>query len=194
MANLHDLTTVHPATEPHQRNKHLARLLAQMKIAYRQAGEPSYRTLAALAGPGLSASTISRIFNATKPPRWCNVARLLAALGVPAQELVSVWHPLWQQAVDKIKPIHGSLDPAHEPLTPHLQQDKTCARCGASIADPAIHTKWHLRLGRAEELLEALERNSKRGTYPPPRLTGQPVRVPRRNGATGPGGAGRNAL
>lgn len=175
-------------------NKHLVELLEQLKIAYRQAAEPSYRTLASLAGRGLSASTISRIFNAKKPPKWRNVLKLLTALGVPAADRHTVWYPLWLKT--QSKPGSEAADTAQAPLSPNLQQDKICAKCGSSIADPDVHTRWHERLKRAEELLDALERYTKRASRQPARPPSQPAtRPPRANGTSnGPPGPVRNSV
>jgi Helix-turn-helix domain len=173
MVALRTLMGGKPTTESERCNEHLSQLLAQLKIAYRQAGEPSYRTIAMLAGKRLSASTISRIFNASKPPKWHNLATLLNALGVQPHDLATVWHPLWAKALNKVNPITDVANAAQEPLSPALQ-DKNCAECGASVANPAVHAKWHERLSRAEELLEALERYSKRPVSQAPLTTRQP--------------------
>jgi hypothetical protein len=172
-------------------NEDLAQLLAKLRIAYRQAGEPAYRAIATLAGRRLSASTVSRIFNAKKPPKWRNLALMLSALGVSAHDQNTIWHPLWAQAVNRENPIDDPANTTREKLSPGTQ-DKSCARCGASVVDADVHAKWHVQLSRAVDLLEALERNSKR----PMQLTTRPSLQPRSRGTartprtdSGPGAA-----
>lgn len=182
--------------KPQRTNVELDQLLAHVKIAHRAAGEPSYRTIATLAKPRLSPSTISRIFRATNPPKWANLAALLTALGVAEAELAAVWHPMWAKAVNAVNPIAESTDTPAESLgrpslpDPSTLLDKTCAKCGVSVVNPGQHAKWHERLSRAEDLLEALDRNSKRSPLLTTPRTGNPPRSRVRDGQHPPTGTG----
>jgi hypothetical protein len=173
--------------EPEQRSSDLVHLLEQLKITRRQAGNPSYRKIALISGSWLSPSTICRIFNATHAPKWDNLTALLTALGVPPEDLTSVWHLMWAKTID---PVADRVE-VRELLSPGLRDKsgrEACLKCGAAIAEPAVHVEWHQRLGRAVELLESLERYSKR-SFPAPRLASQPImRPPRKNGPSNPSG------
>ena len=185
MPDIRKLITRKPSAEP---ATELEELLNQVRIAYRSAGEPSYRNIARITGRRLSPSTISRIFRATTPPKWFNLELLLTALGVPAQDLKTVWHPLWAKAQNTVNPITDPTAASQELISP-APQDTTCVECGAAIADLTIHRKWHERLGRANDVLEALERYSKR---PMPaqlraRVPGRTARMPAHDPAAPPG-------
>jgi hypothetical protein len=141
-------------------NEDLAKLLNDLRIAYRNAGEPSFRNLAILTNRQLSASTISRMFKARTPPKWKSLAFLLRALNVPQRETAR-WHAQWAKAVNKIKPI---VDPdlAHEVQASAPALATPCLQCGALVADADIHREWHQKLAQAEGLLGALEQRSNR--------------------------------
>ena len=124
------------------------------ELPLRRAGNPSYRRLQRLTG--LSPSTISRIFNARKPPKWENLARLLLALGVQRDEQHAVWHPLWAGAVDRVDPLDDMPDISQE------KQNLGCGRCGAVVVDGKLHDEFHTRLSRSEESLTMLERRTRR--------------------------------
>lgn len=161
-------------------NEDLIKLLSDLKVAYRNAGEPSFRSLAILTNRQLSASTISRMFKARTPPKWKSLAVLLRALNVPRQDTAR-WHGQWAKAVNKIKPI---VDPDHQPelQTSAPAPATPCLECGALVAEAGIHHEWHKKLAHAEGLLEALERFSKRTSQ---LATGPVVVTPRqiRNGS-----------
>ncbi|GAA0953115.1 hypothetical protein [Virgisporangium aurantiacum] len=141
-------------------NEDLAKLLNDLRVAHRNAGEPSFRNLAMLTNRQLSASTISRMFKATTPPKWKSLAVVLRALNVPKQDTAR-WHAQWAKAVNKIKPI---VDPDHPPdlQTSAPAPATPCLQCGALVAEADIHTEWHRKLAHAEGLLGALAQNSKR--------------------------------
>ena len=148
--------------DPH--NEQLAALLTQLRNVYRAAGEPSYREISTLSGRRLSPSTISRLFRATKPPKWRNLATLLNALGVQPNDLVTKWHPMWAQAQNTVEPIA----PPDEGLRlVQSQTDRTCGDCGAVVGDAKIHSDWHGRLGLAANTVEMLQRNSIRAVSAP---------------------------
>jgi transcriptional regulator with XRE-family HTH domain len=167
-------------------NEDLTRLLKQLRIAYRQAGEPPYRDLAALTR--LSASTISRIFNATKPPKYRNLQRVLVALGVLTSEHRTTWYPLWYQAVNRVRPLD---EPTNTPPADLDSQglDTGCSQCGAAVVDAELHAKWHTRLGRSEHLVEGLERRTRQLGQLAVRTAPQPpdrdARTRRAEGAAG---------
>lgn len=163
-----------------QANEHLTELLKRLRNAYRNAGEPSYRAIAKLSGGQLSASTISRMFRATKPPKWRNLSALLTTLGVQPGDFVTIWHPLWAQAQNKIKPI----DPEGANLNGRLvetQAGMTCAVCGAIVGDANLHRDWHRRVGLAASAVQVPQRNAMRAANSPARPA-PPARPPARTG------------
>lgn len=87
---------------------HLTELVRQLKLTYRQAGNPSYRTIIRTTSIGLSTSTISRIFTARKPPKWENLTELLLALGVSREDIKTTWHRLWMLADNEANPLTGT--------------------------------------------------------------------------------------
>ncbi|MDT0531361.1 helix-turn-helix transcriptional regulator [Micromonospora sp. DSM 115977] len=131
---------------------HLTELVRQLKLTYRQAGNPSYRTIIRTTSIGLSTSTISRIFTARKPPKWENLTELLLALGVSREDIKTTWHRLWMLADNEANPLTGT-DNAGGELLPAGRRPKdveVCHRCGAWIADTAMHTRWHAGVARVE--------------------------------------------
>ncbi|MDG4822877.1 helix-turn-helix transcriptional regulator [Asanoa sp. WMMD1127] len=132
--------------KPIEPNEHLDELLRLLRATYRRAQEPAYREIAAQCRRRISASTISRIFNADKPPKWRNLEILLNTLGVEPDELESVWYPLWARAQNKVNPI----DQPDRPLRRLIARpaDRICGECGAVIGDARAHQAWHARLGR----------------------------------------------
>jgi hypothetical protein len=149
----------------------LQELLMGITEVYEMAGRPSYRTLATLTNNMLSPSTISRIFNATKAPRWRNIQSLLTTLGVAQSELRTKWYPMYLRAANK--PIENA-----GAATAPADQSTTCGKCGTRVDDPDVHARFHQRLNRAERLLDALERYSKR-SVPAPQIRAQPPRPSR---------------
>ncbi|MEH1099201.1 helix-turn-helix domain-containing protein [Micromonospora sp. CPCC 205561] len=131
---------------------HLAELVRLLKLTYRQAGNPSYRAIIRTTSIGLSTSTISRIFNAKKPPKWENLTELLLALGVPREDIETTWHRRWMLADNEANPL-TEVENAGGELLPAGRRPKdveVCHRCGAWIADTALHTRWHAGLTRIE--------------------------------------------
>lgn len=157
---------------------HLERLRDRLKIVHVQAGEPTYRALETLTSRRLSASTISRMFNPTRPPKWPKLEYLLHALGVPRQDCDTVWRPLWAAAVSEVSRISDPARVAQESLSPSkIDSHTSCARCGAVVADPAIHRTWHQKLSEAENVLEVLARRNRRTATAPQTRTTTPVRA-----------------
>ncbi|BCB87569.1 hypothetical protein Psuf_048820 [Phytohabitans suffuscus] len=174
----------------------LEQLKNNLRVIYRRQGEQSYRVLAAQTG--LSAATISRIFNATKPPKWSNLQLVLAALGVTQAQQEADWHPLWSSAQDRIKPLGEPAGFAEKPDTPRDPQRTVCRWCGVEVeaAQADVHATWHKetteRLGRMDGLLRAMEHRMRRlplgiagagnqtpaaATQAPPTETGVPRQV-----------------
>jgi transcriptional regulator with XRE-family HTH domain len=147
-------------------NDELEQLKNRLRVIYRRQGEQSYRVLAAQTG--LSAATISRIFNATKPPKWNNLQRVLAALGVTQGEQESDWHPLWSSAQDRIKPLGEAASFAEKPSPPRDPQKTICQWCGVEVeaARADVHATWHKelteRIARIDGLLRAIEHRMRR--------------------------------
>jgi hypothetical protein len=135
--------------ERHRIPSGLDNLLRRLRLAHREAGHPTYRMLGKHIG--MSASTICRIFNATKPPPWHQLHSILEALDVPDHEISTTWLTLWRGAENASKPIPVELDP-------HLTVPGTqhCTICGAWLADVKIHEDLHRRLDILEELLQQL--------------------------------------
>jgi hypothetical protein len=152
--------------EPPENQDLLEELKSRLKAAHRLAGKPSYRSIARatkLQPRPLSPATVSRLFNATSPPKWGNLASLITALGVTPQDAETIWHPLWTKLLDTVDPITDPTNTALEALhpgSPASTNPTPCPRCGASVADKEIHDKWHEQLGKVERLIEALERRS----------------------------------
>jgi hypothetical protein len=162
-------------------NEDLAKLLNDLRVTYRNAGEPSFRNLAILTNRQLSASTISRMFKARTPPKWKSLAVLLRALNVPQRDTAH-WHAQWAKAVNKIKPI---VDPdvAHDVQASAPALATPCLQCGALVADAAIHREWHRKLAQAEGLLGALEQRSNRMSQLPTSNGSLGATRPARNGS-----------
>jgi len=166
-----------PEDEPSAQT-HLERLRDRLKIVHVQAGEPTYRALETLTGRRLSASTISRMFNPTRPPKWPKLEYLLHALGVPRQDCDTVWRPLWAAAVSEVSRISDPARVAEENLSPSkVDAHTSCARCGAVVADPAIHRTWHQKLSEAESVIELLTRLNRRAATTPQARSTTPVRA-----------------
>ncbi|TDB97270.1 hypothetical protein E1091_08595 [Micromonospora fluostatini] len=124
---------------------YLDELLRRLKLAYRQAGNPSYRTIIRTTAIAISTSTISRTFNAKTPPKWENLTELLLALGVAREEIETTWHRLWMSAVNEVNPLTKD-DKAAGELLPAGRRPKdvvACPRCGSWVADMLLHRRWH---------------------------------------------------
>ncbi len=126
----------------------LTLLLRRLKIAHLEAGRPTYLSIGRDAG--LSASTICRIFKATKPPAWDNLTRVLNALGAdPDQD--GTWRELWRGAMNRSRPVavelsDGVLAPGHT----------NCPDCGVWISDPDTHQQQHQNLDTMTKHLDEL--------------------------------------
>jgi hypothetical protein len=121
-----------------------AKLIARMRFAHLEAGSPPLRAVARRTGGGLSASTISRMLKAGKPPKLENLVHFLRALGVPEAELPA-WRQLWSKAANEANPINPSPGDEDGP-PPRLVPGPittTCRTCGALVADSALHRDWH---------------------------------------------------
>ena len=133
-----------------QDNSALAILLRRLKLTRRQARSGTYRSLAKASG--LSSATICRIFNATKPPSWENLERLLRALEVPQIEIDRYWNTLWLNAENDAAPI--KVDVADGLIAPGREH---CPSCGLWIADRDAHVEHHEWRMSQDEKLELLE-------------------------------------
>jgi hypothetical protein len=150
---------------------HLNQLLQRMKQQRDANGGPALRAIAESTGYAVSASTLSRTFNARRPPRWPTIAAVADALNISPAER-DVWRTLWSRAIDE-------HDPAARP----------CSTCGVAVADKAVHTAWHDRQDRLIEQVEwlhGLVRHRTPGGQPSPRSVNQPSRY-----TPGPNASGR---
>jgi transcriptional regulator with XRE-family HTH domain len=127
----------------------LDNLLRRLRMAHREAGHPTYRQLGKQIG--MSASTICRIFNATKPPPWHQLQQILGALQVSEEDIDTTWRTLWRRAENAAKPIPVELDPD---LT--VPGSDHCPACGVWLADAKIHGDLHRRLEILEQLIQQL--------------------------------------
>lgn len=133
-------------------NSALGVLLRRLQLARRQARRHTYRSLAKASG--LSPATICRIYNATKPPSWENLERLLQALEVSQVEIDKYWSTLWLNAVDAAAPI--TVDAADGLISPGREH---CPSCGLWIADREAHVQQHEWRMSQDEKLERLEQS-----------------------------------
>ncbi|GIF73700.1 helix-turn-helix domain-containing protein [Asanoa siamensis] len=144
-------------------DKDLNELLTLLRATYRRAQEPSLREISRLCQRRISPSTISRIFNASKPPKWRNLETLLDALGVDPDDLEQIWYPLWAKAQNKVNPIEPGDRPVGR-LHPR-QADKICEECGALIGDAGKHRAYHASnrpTGHVERGLRAIVQPGRR--------------------------------
>ena len=127
----------------------LAMLLWRLEMVHREAGRPTYRQMSRTCD--LSASTICRIFRATKPPGWENLTRVLKALGIDA-EVDHSWRELWLNAENDARPIPVELGDGL--VAPGRW---SCPSCGSWIADQKKHADHHDRLERLTDTVAQLE-------------------------------------
>jgi hypothetical protein len=95
------------------------KLTSDLLVAYLEAGRPPVRQVAKQTDGELSATTVYRMLKATRPPKLRNLLILLAALGVPDDELPR-WRLQWSMAVRETSQSPGD---ACAPL-PHRVQTR----------------------------------------------------------------------
>jgi transcriptional regulator with XRE-family HTH domain len=185
-----------PGEIPPKAEDRTAQFALALRQAWRRAGDPPYRHLAAALG--YSPATISRIFDGRSLPRWKLVESLLECLGVVPDQVASVWRQQWIEAAEERRPIGAEADDAlvtaspeqaHAENASELSTSKVsapsgntdsppgqeCRHCHAWTADLTEHQAWHWRMEEErteerkdlEERIKGLERQLRRTTIRP---------------------------
>jgi hypothetical protein len=163
----------------------LDELHRRLEWTRRLADHLSYRSIAKLSPVKLSSTTVSRMFTSSKPPSWSKLRGVLQTLGVPSEHIVGDWHSLWVRAANEAHPLPASeahplpaseahqlpaVDahqwPAADPLTPVSFEHLVCRKCGAQIADAALHGTFHQWVEYVAARFNALERPANRVSKP----------------------------
>ena len=83
----------------------LDELHRRLELTRRRADHLSYRSIAKLSPVKLSSTTVSRMFTSSKPPSWSKLRGVLQTLGVPSDQIIADWHPLWVRAANEAHPL-----------------------------------------------------------------------------------------
>jgi hypothetical protein len=160
-----------PANRPE-----LDELHRRLEWTRRLADHLSYRIIAKLSPVKLSSTTVSRMFTSSKPPSWSKLRGVLQTLGVPSEQIVGDWHPLWVRAANEAHPLPAidahpwpaadGADKTGEPLTPVSFEHLVCRKCGAQIGDAALHGTFHQWVEYIAARFNALERPANRVSKP----------------------------
>ena len=174
----------------------LDELHRRLELTRRRADHLSYRSIAKLSPVKLSSTTVSRMFTSSRPPSWSKLRAVLQTLGVPSEQIVGDWHPLWARAANEAHPLpafdayplpafdasplpafdahslstaEGHSWPAGQdggPLTPVSFEHLVCRKCGAQIADAALHGTFHRWVEYIAARFNAPERPANRVSQP----------------------------
>jgi hypothetical protein len=157
-----------PANRPE-----LDELHRRLEWTRRLADHLSYRSIAKLSPVKLSSTTVSRMFTSSRPPSWSKLRGVLQTLGVPSDQIITDWHPLWVRAADEAHPlpafvahslpaVDAHMSPTGEPLIPVSFEHLVCRKCGARIGDAALHGKFHQWVDSIAARFNAPERPANR--------------------------------
>lgn len=129
----------------------LAAMAARLRRVRRDAGDPSYRTIANKIH--YSSTTITRILRGDYVPTWQFVEQFLRVCGVDAAKIDGEWKAEWVAIADLANPMPVL---ATEPATSFLAAGSTsttvCTICGAVVGDEVLHQNWHASMTGAYQI------------------------------------------
>lgn len=114
----------------------IATFALDLRIVRRQAGDLSYRELAARTG--YSVATISRALKGETLPGWAFTEKFLRACGRAPDE-IGGWKTRWIEIMDRLDPLPKSAALDHTEPPPGAE----CETCGAWVTNMPRHRDWH---------------------------------------------------